>query len=107
MAQDIERIIMSAVLDALAEKIATSVLKRADTKKIRHRLCHKLTNEMFYALLKNQKIGLYPGFGTVFIKEIKPKKKKVYDRKRGEMVEKMIRGKKVVFRPGDFIREFL
>ena len=107
MGQDIEKVIMEAVIKALEEKVDLSLLKKADTQKIRHKLFRDLTYEVFYELLKNNKIGLYPGFGTLFVKEIKPKNKKVYDRKRGLMVEKAIRGKKVVFRPGDLIKEFL
>ena len=73
----------------------------------RKKLWEAINRELFYKLLKEKKLNLSSGFGTIFVREIKTKEKKVFDRKKNEMVSKMIKGSKIVFRPGDTLKEFL
>jgi hypothetical protein len=71
-------------------------------------LYYKATKEIFYKLLTERKLRLVPGFGTVSLKEISSKEKKVYNRKTGEMEVKKVKGlQKVVYAAGDFSSEFL
>jgi hypothetical protein len=100
-------IVMETVLSILGEKIDPEILKAADTKELRKSLWQSLTKEMFYILLKEKKLCLSPGFGTLLIKSIKEKDKKVFDKKSNEMVTKKVKGSKVVYRPGDSIRSLL
>jgi hypothetical protein len=66
-----------------------------------------VTDELMYKLLREKRVDLAPGFGSLVLKEIKEKDKKIFDRKTGTMVSKHIRGHKVVYKPGDVIKEFL
>lgn len=104
---DMQDILMDAIVATLSEKIDPKLLKRANTQAMRRKLFRRLTNEVFYKLLKEERLNLCPGFGTVLLKEIREKDKKVYDRKTGKMVSKHVRGRKVVYKPGDSLREFL
>ena len=98
---------MDAVLSVLQEKIDPKVLRRADTRAIRKKLLRTLTSEVFYRLFRDGRLNLSPGFGTVFLKQIREKDKKIFNKKTGNMVEKHVRGRKVVYKPGDFLRELL
>jgi hypothetical protein len=98
---------METVLAVLGEKIDPEILKKANTKELRKKLWQSLNNELFYVLLKDKKLGLSPGFGTVFVKEIREKDKKVYDKKSQEMVTKKVKGSKIVYRPGDSIKSLI
>jgi hypothetical protein len=87
-----EDIIVDVLIAALSEKIDAEVLKRAFTKPVKKVIYRKLTEEIFYNLLKEKKLSLISGFGTVLIKAIKEKEKKVFDKKSGDMVIKRIKG---------------
>jgi len=100
-------IVMETVLAILGEKIDPEILKAANTKELRKKLWQSLNKEMFYLLLKDKKLGLSPGFGTLLVKNIKEKDKKVFDKKSLEMVTKKVKGSKIVYRPGDSIRSLL
>lgn len=104
---DIEDILFETFLAILEDKVDVDALREVCTKKKRRLLYERITAEVFYKLLKEQKLPLLPGFGSVVIKERKEKDKKVYDRKTKQMVVKHIRGKKVVYLPGDLIKEFI
>jgi hypothetical protein len=104
---DMEDIIADALIAALSERIDAEVLKKAFTKPVKKVIYRKLTEGLFYNLLKEKKLNLISGFGTVLIKDIKEKEKKVFDKKTGSMVTKKVKGSKVVYRPGDFMKQFL
>lgn len=100
-------IVMQTVLEILGEKIDPEELKKADTKELKRRLWQSLNKELFYILLREEKLGLSPGFGTLIVKSIKEKNKKIFDKKSNSMVTKRVRGKKIVYRPGDTIKSLL
>jgi len=104
---DPQDIVMQTVLEILGEKIDPEILKKANTKELKKKLWQSLNRELFYVLLKEKKLGLSPGFGTVFVKSIKEKDKKVFDKKSDKMVTKKVRGSKVIYRPGDSIKSLL
>lgn len=104
---DISNAIMDAVLSVLSSKIDNKALRKINTKNIRKKLYEKITNEVFYLLLKEEKINLPPGFGTVFIRGVREKEKKIYNKKEKAMITHNVRGKKVVYRPGQIIKQFL
>lgn len=102
-----EDAILEAIFSVLSEKIDPEILKKADTAAIKKKLKKRLTQEMFYYLLKNEKITLDAGYGTIVVKNKGSKSKKVFDRTTGKMVEKKIDGKKIVYQAGELIKEFL
>jgi hypothetical protein len=99
--------LMNAILEALSEKVDIELLKKANTKALKKKLLKCFTNELFYKLLSEQRVDLAPGFGSLVLKDIREKDKKVFDKKTQTMVVKHVRGKKVVYKPGDIVREFL
>jgi hypothetical protein len=104
---ELQQIVMDTVLSTIAEKVDPKLLRRANTRELRKKLAKNLTMELFYKLLKDGKLNLVPGFGSVLLKDIKEKNKKIYDRKTGQMVSKRVKGRKVVYKPGDTLRELL
>jgi len=104
---NIENNITNAILNVLSERIDPKILKKANIASIRKNLWKIINQEIFHSLLKNKKLNLYAGFGTLFIKNIKEKDKKVFNRKKNEMEYKKVKGFKIVFRPGETLREFL
>jgi len=98
---------MESVLSVLSEKIDIELLQKANTRGIRKRLLRVFTNELIYKLLVDKRVDLSPGFGSLVLKEIREKDKKVYDRVSKVMVTKHVRGSKVVYKPGDVVKEFL
>jgi uncharacterized protein YaaW (UPF0174 family) len=104
---DLEDSLMESILDALSEKIDTKVLQKVNTRAMRKKLLKVFTNELIYKLLREKRVDLAPGFGSLVVKEIKEKDKKVFDRVTKTMVLKHVRGSKVVYKPGDVVKEFL
>jgi hypothetical protein len=104
---EMEDIIADALVAALSKRINVDVLKKAFTKPVKKVIYRKLTEELFYNLFKEKKLNLVSGFGTVLIKNIKEKEKKVFDKKTGSMITKQIKGARVVYKPGDFVKQFL
>jgi len=104
---EIEDILMDTILSTLSEKVDPKLLRKANTKAVRNKLLKRLTKEFFYKLLKEKKLPLSPGFGSVVLKEIREKDKKIYNKKTGTMDIKRVGGHKVVYKPGDTVREFL
>lgn len=104
---DVEQTMMDAILKVLSEKIDPKVLKKVNIISLRKKLWEAINAELFYKLLKEKKLNLHAGFGTFLVKEIKQKEKKVFDKKKNEMVTKNVKGSKIVFRPGDALKEFL
>jgi hypothetical protein len=104
---DLEDALMESILSVLSEKIDIELLQKANTRGIRKRLLRVITNELIYKLLVDKRVDLSPGFGSLVLKEIREKDKKVYDRISKTMVIKHVRGSKVVYKPGDVVKEFL
>jgi len=103
-----EDIISDTLITALSERgIDAELLKKALSKPVKKAIYKKLTEEVFYNLLKEKKLNLVSGFGTVLIKDIGEREKKVFDKKAGCMVIKKIKGNRVVYKPGDFVKQFL
>jgi nucleoid DNA-binding protein len=86
---DIEDTIMQTVISVLSEKVDPVLLKKANTNELKKKLYKKLVYELFYKILKEKKVNLLSGFGTIRVKEIQGKKK-VYDRKSETMTTKDI-----------------
>lgn len=103
----IEDALMDALLDLLSEKVDRKHLEGLNDVKIKKRLFKIFANEIFYELLKEKKIDLAPGFGSLVIKQIKEKDKRVYDRTTGGMRIIHVKGSKIIYKPGDTVREFL
>jgi len=104
---EIQDIVMDTVISTLSERVDPAILRKADTKELRKKLIRSLTSELFFKLFKEGRLDLPPGFGSALVKEIKEKDKKVFDRKTGLMVLKHIKGRKVVYKAGDTVRELL
>jgi nucleoid DNA-binding protein len=104
---DMEDLVVDSLVQVLSETISPDLLKEALTKPVKKALYKRLTEELFYALLKTKKINLSSGFGTVLIKDIGEKSKKVFDKKTGNMVTKKIKGSRIVYKPGDIVKPFL
>lgn len=104
---DTQDIVMESVLFVLSEKIEEDVLKKANTKAIRKKLLRTITESLVFELFREGRVNMAPGFGNVTLKEIKEKDKKIFDRVTKTMVIKHISGKKIVYVPGDTVREFL
>jgi len=111
--KDLEDALMESILSVLSEKIdrkllqKASALRKIDARDLRKRLLRVFTNELIYKLLVDKRVDLAPGFGSLVLKEIREKDKKVYDRISKTMVIKHVRGSKVVYKPGDVVKEFL
>jgi hypothetical protein len=103
----LEAALMDTVLGVLSEKVDTKALQKANTKLLRKKLMRGFTNELFFELLHEKRVDLSPGFGSLVLKDIKEKDKKVFDKKTQAMVLKHIRGKKIVYKPGDVVKEFI
>lgn len=99
--------LMNVILSALSEKIDPELLEKANTQGMRKKIFKSVTKELFYELLKNKKLNLSPGFGSVHVKDIRAKVKKIFDKKSKTMIERHVSGSKIVYKPGDFVREFL
>ena len=110
--RDIQDILADSVIETLDGLVDPDLLdkvhKKLRTKRVKKELYHKLTKEIFYKLLIDKKLRLVPGFGTVSLKEISSKQKKIYNKKTGKMEVKQVKcQQKVTYAPGDFINEFL
>ena len=106
-------IIVDSIIGILSEeiedpKVLKKISRKLRTKKVKKELYYKITKEIFYKLLIDKKLRLIPGFGTVSLKKIISKQKKIFNRKTEKMETKEVKGQhKVVYAPGDFIQEFL
>lgn len=104
---DFGDMLMDSVLATLSDKVDDQTLQKINTKQTRASLFRGFTNELFYLLLKEKKVDLAPGFGSLILKKRKEKDKKVYDKAAKAMVSKRISGYKVVYIPGKVLKEFL
>lgn len=104
---DIGDVVMDAVRDVLKERLGDKELRRIDSKPFRKRLSKRIFELVFYELLTEGQVKLPPGLGSLKTLEVKKTIAKVYDKRRKMMVERPTSRKKIVYRPGDTIREFL
>jgi len=103
-----QNILKEAIENVLSQKLSRGLLKRVLTNKIKKELYEKLAKEFFYLLLKEKKICLPPGFGSIVVKDLGEKKRKVYSKKEHKMVEVVTKNKyHLIFKPGTFIKQFL
>lgn len=103
----VEDALLDAVLELLSEKVDKKYLEGLNNEIFKKRLYKIFSNEIFYKLLTEKKIDLAPGFGSLILKQIKEKDKRVYDRTTGSMRLIHVKGNKIVYKPGDTVREFL
>ena len=110
---DLQDIIIDSIIEALSEEVKDRrvldlVYKKLHIKKVKKDIYYNVTKEIFYKLLKEKKLKLAPGFGSVFLKGIPNKEKKVFNKRTGEMEIKQVKGQqRIVYAAGDFINEFL
>jgi hypothetical protein len=104
---DPQDVVADAIIDTLSDRFDTKVLKRALTKPVRKELYKRLAEGLLYELLRDGGLSLPPGFGSVLIKEIREKDKKIFNKKTGKMESKRVRGSRISYRPGDLVRQLL
>jgi hypothetical protein len=103
----LEDILSEVIIQELSKNIPLKTLKRALRKANKTALYKKLVEEVFYVLIKTGKINLPSGYGTLVIKDSSGKEKKIFDKKTGLMVSKKVKSKRLVYRPGEVIKQFL
>lgn len=109
---DIDEILIESIINSLDGSISASsfkeVSKKLRTKKMKKKLFYSIVKDTFYKLLKDDKIQLPPGYGSVILKDVTCRKKKIYNKKTKTMETVDVKGdKKISYIPGDFIKEFL
>lgn len=104
---DIGDIVMDGIKDVVRERLGEKAASKLDCKDARKRISKKVFEYLFYELLATGKVRFPPGLGTLQVMDVKRKVAKVFDKKSNTMVERPVSGKRVVYRPGDTIREFL
>ena len=103
----LEDILSEVIIQELSKNIPLEVIKRALRRSNRTALYKKLVEEVFYALIKTGKISLPSGYGTLVIKDNVSKEKKVFDKKTGLMISKKVKSRRLVYRPGEVVKQFL
>lgn len=104
---NLQGIVIDTIFNVLSEKIDPELLNKIFTKKEKDRLYKLLTNEVFYTLLKEKKLELLSGFGSVIVKDRSIKEKKVFDKQSGSMISKFIKSSKIIYKPGSLTKQFL
>ena len=104
---ELQDILMESVIRVLSDRIDNKVLQRIDSRNLRKKLFKHFTYEMFYQLLKEGEVSFAPGFGTMSLKSIKEKDKKIWNKKLQSVVVRHVKGRKVQYKAGDIVREFL
>lgn len=104
---DPQDIVADTIMDLLSDRIDTKLLKRALTKPVRKELYKRLAEGLLYELLRDGKLSLPPGFGSVLMKEIREKDKKIFNKKTGEMQSKRVHGNRIQYRPGELVKQLL
>jgi len=104
---EIGDVVMDAVREVLRERLGDKALRKIDSKPVRKRLSKRVFELVFFELLSTGVLKLPPGLGSFRTTDAKNKMVKVWDRKQKAMVERPARSKKILYRPGDTIREFL
>jgi len=104
---DIADLVMDAVREVTRERLGDKAARRMDSKPIRKRLSKKVFDLVFFELLSTGVVKLPPGLGSLRTTEVKKKTALVFDKRRKVMVERPASSRKILYRPGDTIREFL
>lgn len=104
---DPQDIVADAVIEALSDRIDAGVLKKALTKPVRKELYKRLAENLLYELLQGKKVALPPGFGSVLIREIREKNKKIFNKKTGRMQNCHIKGNRIVYNTGEIVKQLL
>ena len=104
---EVADIIMDAMKEVLRERLGDRAVAKMDCRAVRKRVSKKVFEYLFHELLATGKVRLPPGLGTLQVVGVRRKVAKVFDKKSNTMVERPVSGKRVVYRPGDTIREFL
>lgn len=99
--------VMDAVRDVLRERLGDKAVRRVDSKPIRKKLSKRIFELVFYELLSTGQVKLPPGLGSLRTLDVGKRTAKVWDKRRKVMVERPASTKKILYRPGDTIREFL
>lgn len=104
----IDSIIQELEITLEDKELVGLISKKLRVSKVKKRLFYRVTKEIFYMLLTKGKIVLPPGYGSVNLKDVVPKEKKVFDKKtRTSVLLPVKRRKKVGYTPGYSIKEFL
>lgn len=104
---DPQDVVADTVIELLSDRIDAKLLKRALTKPVRRELYRRLAERLLYELLRDGQLQLPPGFGSVLIRKIREKDKKIFNKKAGEMQPKRVRGSKVLYRTGELVKQLL
>lgn len=104
---DIGDIVMDAMREVVRERLGEKAASRLDCRDARKRISKRVFEYLFHELLATGKVRLPPGLGTLQVVSVKRKVAKVFDKKSNTMIERPVSAKRVVYRPGDTIREFL
>lgn len=107
LVMNIGDVVMDAVMDVLRDRLGDSVIRKVDSKPIRRRLSKRVFELVFYELLNTGQVKFPPGLGSLCTLDVGKKTAKVWDKRRKIMVERPVSTKKILYRPGDTIREFL
>lgn len=100
-------ILANAVIETLLDRVDVNVLKKALTKPVRKELFKKLTEDMLYHLLSEGRLHLPPGFGSVSLKQIKEKDKKIFNKKTGTVETRRVKGNRISYRAGEVVKHLL
>lgn len=105
--KNVSEIIAETISECLKDRVEPSVLKRALIKPVTQKIYKRLVENVTYELIQRGKIVLPPGFGTISIQNVKEKRKKVPNRKTGEMKHVHVKGKRIVYHPGKTTKHIL
>lgn len=100
-------ILAEAIIECLSNRIDAKVLKKAMTKPVRKELYKRISEGMLYHLLKEGRLNLPAGFGSVLIRNIREKDKKIFNKRTGEMETRRVKGSRVVYRTGEVVKQLL
>ena len=100
-------ILADAIIDSLSDRIDAEVLKRALTKPVRRKMYKRLAESMLYHLLQSGRLNFPAGFGSVLLKEIREKDKKIFNKRTGEMETRHVKGSRVIYRTGEVVKQLL
>jgi len=104
---EVADLVMDAMRDIVREKLGDRAAAKLDCRAVRKKVSKRVFEYLFHELLATGKVRLPPGLGTLQVVGVRRKVAKVFDKKSNKMVERPVSGKRVVYRPGDTIREFL
>lgn len=99
--------VANAIIEALSGKVDEKVLRRALTFSTKKDLYRRLAENLLYCLIQDGKVPLPPGYGTILLKRIQEKDKKIFNRKTGEMTVRHIKGNTVKYRLGELVKQLV